>query len=61
VDMLWLDVLGTSLEFVDENSGSFGTDEYEQLKKWIFEMLGAGRLKQSYFEGIGMQLYKLAD
>jgi type I restriction enzyme S subunit len=38
--------LSSSLENIAEGYGDFGITEYEQLKKWIYDHLQSGKLKQ---------------
>lgn len=57
LDYFWVNVLSESIEFIDENSELFGVAEYEQLKKWIFEMLESGKLEQRYDEIFELMLY----
>ncbi len=60
VDFFWIELLGNSIEFVDENSDVFGLPEYESLKNWIFEKLDSGELGQRHDEIMDVELYKLA-
>ncbi|WP_028292697.1 restriction endonuclease subunit S [Oceanobacter kriegii] len=60
VNFFWIELLGNSIEFVDENSDVFGLPDYESLKNWIFEKLDSGELGLRYDEIMNVELYKLA-